>query len=135
DLYRIDTLLVELVPIGYAFGVFLLAIFQFARSGKMGLVTLMGVCSLGLFAGLFAWIHNYQRETDLNGLHASNPLVPFAARSKTIVCRLLDVDAADEPRLRWWWIAVPTAYCWSITWIAIGISNPLLLAKGIGTLG
>ena len=55
------------VPAFYAFSILAIVIYQFASVGRFGLVTLMGVCALGLFTILFVWLWDFDRWQEFAG--------------------------------------------------------------------
>src|SRR5262245_26893381 len=131
----VNPLLIEIVPVTYAVGAFMAAILHLIRAGKVGLVTLMGVCGLSLFAGLLAWIYSYHKEAEITGAMESVAPSRWEARAANVVRFLLDIEETERLRFSWWWLAVITAYIWSIVWAVVGIANPLFVAKSFGTLG
>ena len=133
--YHIAALVAEILPALYATSIFLLAILQFSRSGKIGLVSLIGVCSLTMFVGLFAWIYQHRELVELTGRPAIPELRYVWIRGEKILRLLLHIQRSERPTFHWWWLAVAASYGWSIAWTVVGIANPLFVAKNIGTLG
>jgi hypothetical protein len=132
---HVSSLIVQGAPIVCAIGAFLAAILHFIRAEKFNLVLLIGVCAVALFFALAAWIHNYQRATEMARGQQKNEQGPFKRRSLGALCLLLHIGKADRIRFIWWPQAVIAAYAWCIAWIFIGVRDPILVANGFGTVG
>jgi len=128
-------LIVQTLPVVFAVAAFLVAILQLIRADKFGLVVLIAACSLSLFVALGTWINNYQSEAKVSGIRAKPAQARRALLASKVLRTLLNLRGPESINIDWWWLAILAAYTWSIAWIVIGIANPLLVARGFGSVG
>ncbi len=135
DIDRVEITLTYVVPLIYAVAAFAVAAFPLIQAERTGVVTLIAVCSLGLFVSTAVWALEQSNRAYIGSEQRSMKVRRWTARHVAGLERLLDISPAEKPRFSGWWIATSGAYVWSAGWIAFGLVAPLPLSSAFGTLG
>lgn len=121
------------IPLGFTASTLLMSLEPLIKAENAGAVSLIGVASVAIFAGIVAWFFLGEDNSEDSRDRGARPAWHRVAVST--VASLLSLDKDEESSIIPLWPAIICSITWTIAGLCLGIVFTLELANVLGTLG